>query len=99
MANGGGYEYSGLHAGIFLSGQSPARIAQIVEHFQHEEEGDERLRFATEIAGSLQGAYLHVALADPNDVAGLQDLLTELTRDQDVSMEVDILGPPYIDPD
>ena len=99
MSNGDGYEYPGLIAGIFLEGQSPARIAKVVEHFHHDEPGDERLRFATQTAGGLQGAYLAVGLTDPNDLAGLQDLLNELTEDQDVTMEVNILGPPYIDPE
>ena len=94
-----GYEYSGLHAAIFLGGQSPARSARLVAKLQQLEKTDKRLRFATETVGGLQRAYLHVRLPDPNDVAGLQDLLVELTRDEDVTMEVDILGPPYVDPD
>ncbi len=99
MPNGGGYEYSGLHAAIFLGGQSPDRIARLVQKLQEKEQEDERLRFATETVGGDQRAYLHVRLEDPNDIAGLQDLLVELTHDEDVTMEVDILGPPYVDPD
>jgi hypothetical protein len=93
-----GYEYSGLHAVIFLGGSSAAKIADLVGRLQEREADDERFRFATEVVGGVHRGYVHVALADENDIAGLQELLPELSRDEDLTIEVAILGQPYVDP-
>ena len=92
-----GYEYSGLHAVIFLGGSSAPKIANLVGRLQEREADDERFRFATEVVGGVHRGYVHVALAAENDIAGLQELLPELSRDEDLTIEVAILGPPYID--
>lgn len=99
MPDDEGYEYSGLHAAIFLGGSSPAQIGRLVQRLQAREADDERFRFATEAVGGAQRGYVHVALTDPNDIAGLQELLVELTRDEDVTMEIAVFGPPYVDAD
>jgi hypothetical protein len=96
MPEDDGYEYSGLHAVIFLGGSSAAKIADLVRRSQEREADDERFRFATEVVGGVHRGIVHVALADGNDLAGLQELLPELSRDEDVATEVAILGPPYI---
>jgi hypothetical protein len=98
MPDDDGYEYSGLHAVIFLGGSSAAKIANLVQRLQEREADDERFRFATEAVGGVHRGIVHVALADENDLVGLQELLPELSRDEDLAIEVAILGPPYVDP-
>lgn len=92
------YEYSGLHAVVFLGGSSAANIADLVRGLQEREANDERFRFATELVGGVHHGLVHVALADENDLAGLQEFLPEVSHDEDVATEIAILGPPYVDP-
>jgi hypothetical protein len=99
MPVGEGYEYSGLHAAIFIGGPSPAGIARLVRSLQRKERTDHRLRFATETVGGVHRGYAHVALEDDNDIAGLQDLLVELSERRELDGEIAVLGPPYVDPD
>jgi hypothetical protein len=91
------YEYSGLHAVVFLGGSSAANIADLVRGLQEREANDERFRFATELVGGVYQGLVHVALADENDLAGLQEFLPEVSHDEDVATEIAILGPPYVD--
>jgi hypothetical protein len=91
------YEYSGLHAVVFLGGSSAANIADLVRGLQEREADDERFRFATELVGGVYHGLVHVALADENDLAGLQEFLPEVSHDEDVATEIAILGPPYVD--
>lgn len=98
MSQQGGYEYSGLHAIVFLGGSSAAKIADLVGRLQEREADDERFRFATELVGGVHQGLVHVALADENDLAGLQELLPELWGDEGIRTEVAILGPPYVAP-
>jgi hypothetical protein len=98
MSQQGDYEYSGLHAIVFLGGPSAAKIADLVRRLQERETEDERFRFASELVGGVHQGLVHVALADENDLAGLQDLVLELWDDEDIRTEVAILGPPYVAP-
>jgi hypothetical protein len=97
MAGNEEYEYSGLHAVIFLGGSSPARIAGLVGALQGEEATDTRIRLATESVGGRHRGVVHVAVEDENDLAGIQDALVELSRDRDLGTDVAVLGPPYVD--
>ena len=97
MSEDDGYEYSGLHAIVFLGGSSAAKIANLVQGLQEKEADDERFRFATELVGGVHHGVVHVGLADENDLAGLQELLPEVSHDEDVATEIAILGPPYVD--
>ncbi|HET9672325.1 MAG TPA: hypothetical protein VFQ40_05695 [Actinomycetota bacterium] len=93
-----GYEYTGLHAIVFLGGSSAPKVAQLVRDLQEREGEDERFRFATEIVGGVHRGLVHVAVADQHDLAGLQELILELSDDVGLDTDVAVLGPPYVAP-
>ena len=93
------YEYTGLHAMIFLGGSSPERIETLVKALQEEERktNAKNIRFATETVGGVHRGLVHVAVDDEDDLAGIQGLLVSMSKGRELGTEVAILGPAYQD--